>query len=127
MANQPAVAVKIMVSTKKKGIFAEEIAVKFLKNQGYKILERNWKLRNIGEVDIVAKKKKTLNFVEVKSLSNYKDFKPENHFNKKKYQKIMKIASFYANKNNAESWIISLIAIIFDNDVKINYYENIQI
>lgn len=111
-----------------KGFLAENIAVEFLKNKGYIIRERNWIFKKIGEIDIIAQKDKLLNFVEVKSLnSNYQDFQPEDHFTRKKYQKISKLATFYANKNNFENWIISLIAIIFKKNIKINYYENIQI
>ena len=113
--------------TKEKGNFAEEIATQFFKKQGYKILDRNWKLKNLGEIDIILKKKNLINFVEVKALSNSKNFKPEDHFTRRKYQKVFKLANFYANKNKLENWIISLITITFDNDVKINYYENIQV
>lgn len=113
---------------KEKGFLAEDLAVEFLKNQGYKILARNWKLKKIGEIDIIAQKKKFLNFVEVKALfGSLTNFQPEDHFTKKKFQKITKLASFYANKNNFNNWLISLIAISFEDEVKINYYENIQI
>lgn len=47
------------------GILAEDKAEKFLKASGYQILQRNYKTR-LGEVDIIAKDKDTLCFVEVK-------------------------------------------------------------
>lgn len=113
---------------KKRGALAEDLAVKFLKNKGYKILARNWKLKKIGEIDIIAKKKNYLNFVEVKALfSSLNTFRPEDHFTKKKFQKLIKLANFYANKSNFNNWLISLIAISFEKDVKIDYYENVQI
>ncbi len=116
------------MKTKEKGKFAEDIAVDFLKKQGYKILERNWYLKSFGEIDIVALKGRLLNFVEVKALfRSGNNFQPENHFTFKKLQKLLKLASFYANKSNFDNWIISLIAVSFENNVKINYYENIQI
>ena len=47
------------------GDFYEDRAVKYLKRNGYKIIERNYRTR-FGEIDIIAKKGKTLVFVEVK-------------------------------------------------------------
>ena len=108
------------------GKSAEDLAVKFLENQGYKIIERNFYLKRFGEIDIIALKKNLVNFVEVKSLAKASEFMPEIHFNKKKFRKIEKIASFYANKFNYQNWIISLITVVLEN-FKINYYENIKI
>lgn len=51
------------------GILSEEKAAEFLKVNGYKILVRNYKTR-LGEVDIIAKDKDTICFVEVKSRSS---------------------------------------------------------
>jgi predicted AAA+ superfamily ATPase len=45
---------------------SENLAVWYLKKNGYKILEQNYRNR-MGEIDIIAKEKKTLVFVEVKS------------------------------------------------------------
>lgn len=108
------------------GNLAENLAIEFLKNKGYKIIERNFNLYKFGEIDIIAFKKGLLNFVEVKSLTQEINFSPEVHFSKRKYQKIEKIASFYSNKYNYDSWIISLITIVLKN-FRINYYENIKI
>ena len=111
---------------KEKGKLAEDLAIDFLKKQGYKILERNFYFKKFGEIDIIALKKNLLNFVEVKSLTKESNFSPEIHFNQKKFKKIEKIASFYANEFNYSCWIISLITIVLEN-FKINYYENIKI
>jgi putative endonuclease len=107
------------------GAEAEELAVEFLQNQGYKIIERNY-FNKFGEIDIIALKNNLLNFVEVKSLTKETEFIPEFHFSKNKFKKIEKLAGFYANKYNYSDWIISLVAIIRTN-LKITYYENIQI
>jgi TIGR00252 family protein len=52
---------------------AEDRATKYLKKQGYKILERNYNLP-CGEIDIVAQKDNTLVFVEVKYRTNAEEF-----------------------------------------------------
>ncbi len=116
------------MKTKEKGFLAEELACEFLKKQGYQIIKRNWKFKNFGEIDLIAQKKNLLNFVEVKSLFNQKNFDPEGHFSSKKLKKIAKLASFFANKNKFDHWIISLLTISFEEkEVKINYYENLKV
>lgn len=44
---------------------AEDQVADELANQGYEILDKNWKIK-IAEIDIVAKKDNTIYFVEVK-------------------------------------------------------------
>lgn len=44
----------------------EDIAVKLIKKKGYKIIERNFNVPNIGEIDIIAKDKDYIVFVEVR-------------------------------------------------------------
>ncbi|MBP9771545.1 MAG: YraN family protein [Candidatus Pacebacteria bacterium] len=54
--------------SRQKGNLGEDLASLFLMKQGFEILERNY-LKPWGEIDIVAKKNKTLHFVEIKSVS----------------------------------------------------------
>ena len=109
-----------------KGRLGEKIAQKFLEKRGYKVLGRNLKLKNLGEVDILAEKNGVLNFIEVKSLFNQNYFLPEFKFNKQKRQKIERLARFFCLKLNKENYIISLVAVSFNrNKIKIRYYENI--
>jgi putative endonuclease len=63
------------VERKKKGHFAEERAVEYLKKKGYRILDRNFYVRG-GEIDIVAEKENVLISVEVRSLSNRNGLNP---------------------------------------------------
>ena len=53
-------------SRKTTGHTGEEAAVRYLEQQGYIILERNFRLR-IGEVDIIARHGEYLVFIEVKT------------------------------------------------------------
>lgn len=53
------------MSSKAIGDNAESVVCDYLEKQGYKIVDRNWRTRWC-EIDIVAKKAKTVHFVEVK-------------------------------------------------------------
>ena len=50
------------------GKIGEDIAVKFLEKNNYKILERNYR-KPWGEIDIVGEKDGIVRFIEVKSVS----------------------------------------------------------
>src|SRR3989338_3710403 len=53
---------------RKIGDIGEELTARFLEKKGYKIIEQNY-LKKLGEIDIVAKNKHGLHFIEVKSLT----------------------------------------------------------
>lgn len=57
----------------KSGKLAEFLARLFLRLKGYRVLCKNYKIgkgMNIGEVDFIVRKKKTIAFVEVKKRGN---------------------------------------------------------
>ncbi len=76
------------------GIKGEGLAVKFLKNKGYKIISRNFKTP-IGEVDIIAQDGKILVFVEVKTRSDDSFGRPFEAVNHRKREKLKKVALYY--------------------------------
>ena len=57
-----------MVKHNTDGQKAEEAVAEYLKQNGYKVLDKNWKTPKC-EIDIVAKKDKCIYFVEVKYRS----------------------------------------------------------
>lgn len=57
------------MDTRSKGTTGEELAVKFLKKRGYRIICRNFRTK-AGEIDIIARDGKTTVFVEVKLREN---------------------------------------------------------
>ena len=77
---------------------SEEIAANFLKKQGYKILVKNFSSR-LGELDIVAKDKETVCFIEVKCRSNLSRGLPEEAVTRSKKHKICKSALVFLKKN----------------------------
>ena len=54
------------------GLSAESRAAAFLVAKGYRIVARRWK-SPVGEIDIVARRRKTLIFVEVKARERLDD------------------------------------------------------
>lgn len=82
-----------MVTNERKiGDIGEEIAEKFLKKQGYEILDKNYS-RKWGEIDIVVKNKEGISFVEVKTAHG--NFPVEQNVNFKKQQRLIRIAQTY--------------------------------
>ena len=79
------------------GRLGEEEAIKFLKSKGYKVLERNARSK-IGEIDIVAKTKKEIVFIEVKTRSSEGFGFPSEAVNRRKILKLEGLALLYLQK-----------------------------
>jgi putative endonuclease len=73
---------------------SESLAVKFLKRQGYKIIETNYRTK-LGEIDIIARDKDTLAFVEVKARRSDRYGVPKYAITPKKKKKISMAALWY--------------------------------
>lgn len=82
-----------------KGKNGENIAKNYLKKQGYRIIESNYKTK-IGEIDIVAIKDKVLSFVEVKSRYDDSYGRPFEAVNTYKVKKIRDVASIFLMSND---------------------------
>jgi len=87
------------MSTFTTGNRGEGIVCQYLKKQGYKILERNYRIRG-GEIDIVAKEGKTLVFVEVKTRYSHDFGLPVESMTLWKIKFLLKTARFYVQKIN---------------------------
>ena len=74
----------------------ENVAARYLRNRGYKIIVRNFRC-DLGEIDIVARDGKTLVFVEVKTRA-YDDPAPEDQVNAAKQHQITKAAKLYLSR-----------------------------
>ena len=77
----------------------EEEAVDFLRKKGYKIIKRNYKSR-LGEIDIIARDKDTLCFVEVKARNSLRFGMPSEAVSDFKQRQISKAALMYLKENN---------------------------
>lgn len=55
--------------SRRRGLWAESLAVAYLRCKGYRIVERNWRSK-LGEIDILVRKGNVLALVEVKTRSD---------------------------------------------------------
>ncbi len=82
---------------KELGKKGEEIALRFLKKKGYRIIERNYVCK-MGEMDIIAKEKDTLVFIEVKTRTSTKFGPPQLAVHSSKQRQLSKVALNYLNE-----------------------------
>jgi len=105
----------------------EEIAAKYLELNGFEIIERNYQFGH-GEIDIVAKDRGDLVFVEVKTRQNLDFGEPEYAINKKKIQQIKKMAELYLFDKEIEEadCRFDVVAILLEDESnpQITHYEN---
>jgi putative endonuclease len=85
---------KERLSLGKKG---EDLAIAQLRVLKYKILERNYKCA-LGEIDIIAREKDTLVFVEVKTRTTRDFGGPAAAVNERKQRQLSKVALTYLNQ-----------------------------
>lgn len=82
-----------------KGSLGEDAAVKYLEDNGFSILVRNYRITN-AEIDIIAKDKDTIAFIEVKTRTTLRKGYPSESVNYKKQKKIILASQYYIRENN---------------------------
>ena len=121
------------MSNTKKGKLGEDIAVKYLQKNGYKILDRNFHFSKYGEIDIVAYKNFKVIAIEVKARTSLFCGDPMEAVTKDKTAKIHKTFSYYLKQVKVPyvSFQIDVISIVFDKDNPelntIDHLKNIEI
>lgn len=109
----------------------EELALEYLKKQGYEILETNRQFqegaKKTCEIDIIAKHKNTLVFVEVKTRSTDVCGHPLEAITKSKYENIRTGLYLYLkdSKNKYKKTRIDAISILLKPELKINHLKNL--
>lgn len=118
------------------GQLGEDIACEYLVDKKYKIIERNYR-QKWGELDIIAKAPdKILVFVEVKTLVQNPNIRPEENLTNSKLKKLKRTASLYAGHfqdlvDNKRGWRIDLITITLNDltnshkNCVVAHYENL--
>lgn len=106
------------------GKTGEELAISFLKEIGYEILYTNLRLEKV-EVDIVAKDKNQIVFVEVKTRSSAM-VEPEKAVNKSKQKNLQRAAEIFLEERQLKNELrFDIIAIVKQkNNTDIEHFED---
>ena len=101
------------------GILGEKLAKDFLKKQGYRIEETNYRCPE-GEIDIVARHKDSLVFVEVRTKKSLEFGSPEESITATKMKRLRATAYHYqqTHDNLPQSWRIDAVVIELNKDGK---------
>lgn len=82
----------------------EEIAVAYLLQQGFEVLETNWRHKRL-EVDIIAREGRVLVFAEVKTRSYDYFGKPEDFVTPAKEKRLAEAAAAYMEQHGYD-WVM---------------------
>ena len=109
------------------GILSEKLAGNFLEKRGYHILETNYR-RPVGEIDIIARHKDSLVFVEVRTKKSRQFGSPEESITPTKMARLRAVAAHYGqNRDNLPpSWRIDVVAIELDRTGQVSRIELIE-
>jgi putative endonuclease len=101
-----------MASHNQLGKKGEQLAVNFLIENGYDIVERNYRF-NKAEVDIIAQKEDVLAIIEVKTRSTADFGNPQDFVKPKQIKNLVKAVDEYVTVNNLEIDVrFDIIAIV---------------
>ena len=115
------------MKNKEIGVKGEQLAKEYLVKQGYEIIETNKRFSIFCEIDIIAKNRDTLVFVEVKTRSSDFCGSPLEAITKNKYENIKTGLFIYLRETKIKykKFRIDAISIILNPEVKINHLKNI--
>lgn len=123
------------------GIKGEDLACRYLEERGFKVVCRNYR-KKWGEIDVVAKKKDIIHFVEVKTVSRNLsgvsrenvsrvtgEYRAEENVHPWKIKRLHRaIESYIMEKNIEGEWRLDVLAIELDlvsKKAKVRFIENI--
>ena len=125
--------------TQKIGEFGENSACAYLIKNGYEVIERNF-TKKYGEIDIVAKKRNNIHFIEVKAVSceighdnviHETIIRPEDNMHPMKIRRLTNtIQAYLLEKNISDDvlWQLDLACVHIDlknKKAKVEIMENI--
>ena len=109
------------------GILGEKLAQNFLKKRGYRIVETNYRCPQ-GEIDIVARQKDTLAFVEVRTKTSLEFGSPEESITTAKKERMKTTALHYqqTHSNLPQLWRIDVVAVELNQKGELSRIELIE-
>lgn len=110
-------------NTRAIGNMYEELAVKYLADNGYNIIMRNFRCK-MGEIDIVAVDSEVLCFIEVKYRKSNSVGFASAAVDKKKQEIIKKVAAFYLVRYGISEEIECRFDVVAIDEGNIELYKN---
>ena len=109
------------------GILGEKLAKGFLKKRGYYICETNYRCPE-GEIDIVARHRDSLVFVEVRTKTSLAFGSPEESITPAKRERMRATASYYRITHDKlpPLWRIDVVAVELDQKGEMSRVELIE-
>ncbi len=109
----------MMKNNRELGTKFELKAIEYLKKEGYKILNHQFRCKS-GEIDVICTQNNVIIFVEVKYRKDIKNGYPREAVNYKKQIKIRRVAEFYILKNNINNkdFRFDVIEIVGENGIE---------
>jgi len=94
------------------GALGERLAMDFLEERGFHIVEANYRCAE-GEIDIIARDGNSLVFVEVRTKRSLEFGSPEESITRTKKERLIAVASHYlqTHGNLPSSWRIDVVAV----------------
>ena len=107
------------------GKMGEEIAARYLEDQGYIIVERNYRKGHL-EIDLIALDEDEIVVVEVKTRSHDVILDPEDAVGHKKRLSLIRLANQYARSHGrTENIRLDIVAIVSNaDDTEIKHIKN---
>lgn len=110
------------------GRLGEQLAVTYLRNKGYAIVELNFRTR-FGEIDIIARDGVTVVFVEVRTRTTLSRGTGAESVNMRKQQKVRSMAEWYIHRHfiheaSIRFDVVSILILDPPSRVKIDHIIN---
>ncbi len=105
------------------GIRGEKLAQDFVRKKGYRILETNYRCPE-GEIDIIARDKDSLVFIEVRTKTSLDFGTPEESITPAKKERMRATALHYLQTHHlSPSWRIDVVAVELSQAGKLSRIE----
>jgi putative endonuclease len=107
------------------GKTGEEIAIQYLLQQGYQVLERNYRCR-FGEIDLIAQDGSTLAFIEVKTRRSQKFGPAAAAVTLEKQRHLVKASQVYLTRKRKAHELCRFDVVTIELDALISHIELIK-
>jgi len=86
------------------GTAGESLAAEFLSLNGFEILATNYRIGRMGEIDIIAREKEYICFIEVKTRTDTSYGSPSEAVDRRKQSRIIRLAQVYMSQNKLKKY-----------------------